>query len=373
MKIEKVNKVISKMEAGINDYNIFHDIAGHPEYQITKAGVIRKKKKNYYPTIGNNQGYPEISINGKKYYVAELVMKTFVGEKPNESYCISRIDNNPKNSRLDNLKYTTKQENINNHGIKTSTEKPVIQFSLNEEKLREFDTVQAAADFCGIDRANIFRACDPSSKRKTAAGYIWKYKNEKDVPTYENNISTGKLIKDFTDYIVFPNGKVGHLVDDRTRAKLLNSCSCKGNTDKKDESKYQSVTLTRTDIVYVKQVIDELFTKEEQKKMDMSKFKEKTGYQNYNFYPDGKIIFKKGTIKEKILPKMKDDKNNEYVLLNFRKYVKVHKLVAEHFIINDDPVHKTEINHKDRNKANNKVDNLEWVSRSENIKHAKRK
>ena len=47
----------------------------------------------------------------------------------------------------------------------------------------------------------------------------------------------------------------------------------------------------------------------------------------------------------------------------------VHRLVAQHFIPNDDPKHKTFVNHKDGNKLNNKVDNLEWVSPRENNLH----
>lgn len=48
----------------------------------------------------------------------------------------------------------------------------------------------------------------------------------------------------------------------------------------------------------------------------------------------------------------------------------VHTLVARQFIKNNDPEHLTQVNHIDGVKTNNKVDNLEWVSSSQNIRHA---
>jgi hypothetical protein len=48
----------------------------------------------------------------------------------------------------------------------------------------------------------------------------------------------------------------------------------------------------------------------------------------------------------------------------------IHILVAEAFIGPCPPKH--EVNHKDGNKHHNVADNLEWVTRSENLKHAYR-
>lgn len=50
----------------------------------------------------------------------------------------------------------------------------------------------------------------------------------------------------------------------------------------------------------------------------------------------------------------------------------IHRLVAEHFIPNDNPNILIEVNHKDLNPSNNKVDNLEWCTHKDNIRHAGR-
>ena len=58
-----------------------------------------------------------------------------------------------------------------------------------------------------------------------------------------------------------------------------------------------------------------------------------------------------------------------YLRLNGKTYTKaLHRVIAETLISN--PNNFTEVNHIDGNKKNNKVENLEWCSKSYNIKHA---
>lgn len=53
---------------------------------------------------------------------------------------------------------------------------------------------------------------------------------------------------------------------------------------------------------------------------------------------------------------------------NKQKSFKIHRLVAEYFILN--PLDLPEVNHKDTNKYNCREDNLEWCTHEENINHA---
>ena len=88
------------------------------------------------------------------------------------------------------------------------------------------------------------------------------------------------------------------------------------------------------------------------------------GYPNYLIYPSGKVWSK---VSKRYLTISESDTGYMRVSVwkdNKQKTLKIHRLLAEHFIEN--PHNYTEVDHIDRNRKNNKLNNLRWVSHSQN-------
>lgn len=101
----------------------------------------------------------------------------------------------------------------------------------------------------------------------------------------------------------------------------------------------------------------------------MKEWKEIKGFENYKISNDGEVMNGEGK-------KLKPFKTNSgylqiHLFKDGKRYKKyIHRLVAEYFVIRPRSILYNEVNHIDGNKKNNSANNLEWVTRSENLNHS---
>ena len=102
-------------------------------------------------------------------------------------------------------------------------------------------------------------------------------------------------------------------------------------------------------------------------------WKDIKGYEGkYQISSHGRVRSLKNS-KERILKPHKDTSGYKQVDLlkdGKRKTCSVHRLVANHFIPN--PNNLPQVNHKDENKLNNNIENLEWCTQKYNCNYGTR-
>ena len=96
------------------------------------------------------------------------------------------------------------------------------------------------------------------------------------------------------------------------------------------------------------------------------------GFCDYKISDEGQIVSLKNNQEKLLHPHF--DSRKKYLIIGLCnngsvKSLLVHRLVAETFLGKRKKGY--EVNHKNLNKTDNRVDNLEWVTRKENMRHAK--
>ena len=156
------------------------DVVGYEGiYGITSCGKVWSYRNECFlkPKV-NKGGYLQVNLhkNGKykSYVIHRLVSEAYL-PNPNNLPQINHRDENKTNNCLQNLEWCNASYNTNygtrNEKISNSRKKPVLQFDLNGNFIREWE---CASDVGKEVQSHICQCL--KGKYKTAYGYKWVYK-----------------------------------------------------------------------------------------------------------------------------------------------------------------------------------------------------
>ena len=149
-------------------------VSFNENYIVSKDGEVANLKTCKKLQGTPRKGYLRISIGGKNYSIHRLVWEAFNGPIPN-GYYIDHIDGDRSNNSISNLRIVTQSENMKNamkNGHKGQI--PVLQYDKEGNFIKEYKTIQEAADEMGVSHPAIRSAINRSG---TCKGFLWKKKD----------------------------------------------------------------------------------------------------------------------------------------------------------------------------------------------------
>ena len=164
-------------------------------YTITKAGWRLPVKERIRAFSLNGQGYYQVVLTGfgkrETFRVHRLVYETFVGPIP-EGMQVNHIDENKLNNCVWNLNLMTPKQNTNwatcierrakacsktKMGTKTyetnGNAKPILQFTLDGEFIKEWACARYAIETLGLNQASLSMCVH--GRTKSCGGFKWRF------------------------------------------------------------------------------------------------------------------------------------------------------------------------------------------------------
>lgn len=168
---------------GKEEKEIFREIDGFPDYEVSNLGRVCSFKGRYpriLKPVKSSSGYLQVIMYTDRKRVTKtihrLVAEAFLPNLDNKPQ-INHIDENKGNNVVENLEWVTCRGNCNhgtrNKRVTEARSKAVVQYTPDGVFMALYPSIKEAERVTGIAKSNICCVC--RGKKKTAGGYIWCY------------------------------------------------------------------------------------------------------------------------------------------------------------------------------------------------------
>ena len=303
------NIILEEKEKEEEEEEEWREVVQDNNYLISNLGRLKHKQRQSIIINGSIQlGYKRFRLNKKNYPAHHIVASAFI-PNPENKKTVNHKNKNRDDNRVCNLEWATMSEQNIHKSIGNKTYKNHNNGKIIERVNKDTNEVE-----------------EEYTTLMLAATWILKNINKLDI-----------ILLDIDD-----------------KLKSMSTGISRGI--KRDHNKWY-----KHGYIWRFKEISEIIENEEWKEIPLEIIDGLNGYQ----------ISSKGRFKNKD-GKVKDKFNigcgySEIKVKQKGSHLKIHHLVAKVFISN--PLNKPFVNHKDGNKLNNNVNNLEWVTNSENVQH----
>jgi hypothetical protein len=337
------------------------DIPGFEGYTATRDGIIysyKKGKKYKMKYRDSPDGYYRVSLckDNKRYskLVHRLIAASWIGEA--KGMLVNHKDCDKHNNNISNLEYVSHKRNSQHaqeNNLVHTKKRKVCKITPEGVLVAEYESISVAAKQEGVLVSRICGVC--KGKERMLDGFVWKYK-EDFIPGVgiRDVIRRTKMVEQYTKNGEFVNTyqsiKEASIAVEISASNIIATCTGKQPTAGGYKWRYAAETIVE--------------------KEEWSEWLEHENFPGYKISRDGRVYSTKHKKYMTVTPV--SGGRIRYKLRSDTRAVAVfaHVLVAQVYIPN--PLNYPIVNHIDGNPSNNKMENLEWCTYSENTLHAHR-